>query len=87
MSTTPAAHLARVKAQNPSWSIERLDSGWYVARRDWHGSQQTITVPSLADLELRLNAKSGTPPRAADRLAEAALDVIDDAVARGELPG
>lgn len=54
MSTTsPAAQLARVKVGHPGWAIERLTSGWLVARR----GKQEIVVASLADLELRLNEK------------------------------
>jgi hypothetical protein len=51
MSATPAAQLARLKLGHPGWVIERLDSGWFVARR---GAEE-IVVPTLAELELRLN--------------------------------
>jgi hypothetical protein len=51
MSATPAAQLARLKVSHPEWVIERLDSGWLVARR----GKEEVTVPTLADLELRLN--------------------------------
>jgi hypothetical protein len=62
MSRTPAAELARVKQQHPTWVIEKLDSGWFTARRDWHGSQQIITVPTLAELENRLSAQERHRP-------------------------
>jgi hypothetical protein len=53
MSATPAAQLARLKVSNPEWQIGRLDSGWLTARR----GREEIVVPTLADLELRLNSK------------------------------
>jgi hypothetical protein len=54
MSRTPAAELARLKTQFPGWTFERLDSGWYTARREWRGNQQIVTVPTAAELEQRL---------------------------------
>ena len=53
MSDRPAAQLARIKVGHPEWAIERLDSGWLVARR---GKDETV-VPTIPDLELRLNEK------------------------------
>lgn len=54
MSTSLVAQLAQTKAGHPEWAVERLDSGWLVARR----GKQEIVVASLAELELRLNSKS-----------------------------
>jgi hypothetical protein len=53
VSATPAASLARIKVGHPEWAIERLTSGWLVARR---GTEE-IVVPTIPDLELRLNEK------------------------------
>jgi hypothetical protein len=53
VSATPAAQLARAKVGHPEWAIERLDSGWSVARR----GREEIVVPTVPDLELRLNEK------------------------------
>jgi hypothetical protein len=53
VSATPAAQLARIKVGHPEYAIERLTSGWLVARR----GAEKIVVPTIPDLELRLNEK------------------------------
>lgn len=52
--------LARARCQNPAWVIVRNEDGTYTARRAFWGNQQLITVPTLCELETRLQASSRT---------------------------
>ena len=52
----PAEDLALVRRRNPTWVIVRNEDGTYTARRDWWGSQQILTVPTLAELAASLQA-------------------------------
>jgi hypothetical protein len=56
-----AANLARVKRQNPGWTIEEEDGG-YVARRSWYGREQTVHG-WLADLEIGIRSAAKGGPR------------------------
>jgi hypothetical protein len=63
----PAGNLALVRRRNPTWVIVDNENGTYTARRDWWGSQQILTVPTLAELDNRLQALDRGPvdqPRA-----------------------
>lgn len=57
----PAADLALVRRRNPTWVIVANENGTYTARRDWWGSQQILTVPTLAELDTRLQALDPGP--------------------------
>jgi hypothetical protein len=52
----PAEDLALVRRRNPTWVIVSNEDGTYTARRDWWGSQQILTVPTLAELAASLQA-------------------------------
>lgn len=47
----PADGLAQVRCRNPAWVIVCNSDGTYTARRDFWGSQQIITVPTLDELQ------------------------------------
>jgi hypothetical protein len=70
MGTTPAAVLARIKATNPAWRIEKcgpdaMSDMAFIAVETATGRR--IVTESLADLELRLSAaRIGSPDREAD---------------------
>jgi hypothetical protein len=53
------AELARVRQRHPSWVIVVNADGSYTARRDFFGSQQIMTLASLAELDQRLSAAGG----------------------------
>jgi hypothetical protein len=57
----PAEDLALVRRRNPTWVIVGNDNGTYAARRDWWGSQQILTVPTLAELDASLQALDQGP--------------------------
>jgi len=61
VSRTPAAELARLKAAHPQWSIRRVTRGeGYTARR--RGTGQRVHARTLAALEARLRAHTGSSP-------------------------
>ncbi len=60
--TDSAAELQNVQARHRSWAITRPDDHSYLALRDWYGNQQIIRVPTLEELDERLQA---LPPGAA----------------------
>ena len=53
--------LARARCQYPAWVIVRNEDGTYTARRAFWGNQQLITVPTLGELEARLQALQPDP--------------------------
>jgi hypothetical protein len=53
--------LALVRRRNPTWVIVCNEGGTYTARRDWWGNQQILTVPTLAELDARLQALDRGP--------------------------
>jgi hypothetical protein len=57
----PAEDLALVRRRNPTWVIVGNENGTYTARRDWWGSQQILTVPTLAELDASLQALDQGP--------------------------
>jgi hypothetical protein len=57
----PAEDLALVRKRNPTWVIVANQNGTYTARRDWWGNQQILTVPTLAELDSRLQALDPGP--------------------------
>ncbi len=57
----PTENLAHVRRRNPTWVIVDNDNGTYTGRRDWWGNQQILTVPTLAELDARLQALDGGP--------------------------
>jgi hypothetical protein len=57
----PAEDLALVRRRNPTWVIVGNENGTYTARRDWWGSQQILTVPTLAELDASLQALDRRP--------------------------
>jgi hypothetical protein len=83
---TPAGHLARLKVTWPTWRITTLPAGYEAT-----GPEGTVSAPDLPLLEAGMtktaDIRRRPPPRAADVLAERAMDVIDRAVAEGKLPG
>jgi hypothetical protein len=48
--------LAQVRRRNADWVIVTNPDGTFTARRDFWGSQQIITVPTLGELHARLQA-------------------------------
>ena len=95
MSRTPAATMARLKVTYPSWTFTKAADRWhtvgYVAER----GDEVVQGITLGELESRLMSRARdlavdagpVPPRAADQIAQAAMDVIDAAGAEGKLPG
>lgn len=62
MTQLPQAELlARVRRQNPTWVIVANENGTYTARRDFWGNQQLVTVPTLEELEVRLQPSQRDP--------------------------
>ena len=57
----PAEDRAHVRRRNPTWVIVDNDNGTYTGRRDWWGNQQILTVPTLAELDARLQAVDRGP--------------------------
>jgi hypothetical protein len=57
----PAEDLALVRRRNPTWVIVCNEDGTYTGRRDWWGNQQILTVPTLAELDARLQALDRGP--------------------------
>ena len=51
MSTTPAAHLARLKVTYQGWQLSRTADGFAAAER---GTGRTITADTVAELENQL---------------------------------
>ena len=71
----PTENLAHVRRRNPTWVIVDNDNGTYTGRRDWWGSQQILTVPTLAELDASLQAldqgPAGNQPCASHALSTA----------------
>lgn len=57
----PSEGLALVRRRNPTWVIVGNENDTYTARRDWWGSQQILTVPTLAELDASLQALDRGP--------------------------
>ena len=57
---TPAAHLARLKAEFPRWSIKqvRRGCGWTAQRRNRHRID-AVYAPTLPALEAELTNREG----------------------------
>jgi hypothetical protein len=51
VSTTPAAHLARLKVTYQGWHLSRTADGFAAVER---GTGRTITADTLAELENQL---------------------------------
>jgi hypothetical protein len=58
MSTTPAAHLARLKVAYPTWSIHAIepgkDTGYTAQRQAGQGGLQHLYAPTVPELETAL---------------------------------
>jgi hypothetical protein len=52
----PADDLALVRRRNPTWVIVGNENGTYTTLRAWWGNQQILTIPTLAELDSRLQA-------------------------------
>jgi hypothetical protein len=63
-----AEELTQVRRRNPSWVIVRNEDGTYTGRRDWWGSQQVMTLSTLAELDAVLQTLNHGPagPRVSD---------------------
>jgi hypothetical protein len=65
MSDTPAAWLARLKVAFPGWSIHRVPpatgTGFTASRKLPGGRSQSLSAPTLAELEyeLRIAVRAG----------------------------
>jgi hypothetical protein len=54
LSTTPAAHLARLKVTYQLWMITRATGGGFTAERRDGERHRSIYAPTLAELEAAL---------------------------------
>jgi hypothetical protein len=50
--------LSWARRRHPAWVIVCNQDGTYTARRDRHGNQQIITVPTVAELDAILQYHS-----------------------------
>ncbi len=64
MSTTPAAHLARIRVTYSQWSIRPVGpdkgSGFTAQRRGEHGGLRSIYASTIASLKDKLERASTT---------------------------
>jgi hypothetical protein len=58
VSTTPAAHLARLKVQHPTWTITCTEGGYLAVD---YGRGQRVEVATLGLLEYELDHHEEPP--------------------------